>query len=124
MALLANSWGRRRLNAAGLHRRNVWQNGGLRSRAVGFGHGEMAIWTLEKRPILAIFHHFFDGFLRVFRLAFPSGRKMGANLAPNSAGFEPRPIAAWFKWSPPEGTLQTVNGRIVLRADVQRVTPD
>ena len=73
---MANSWGRRRLNAAGLHRRKVWQTGGLRSRANGFGHGEMAILTLEKRPILAIFHHFFDGFPRVFRRAFPSGRKM------------------------------------------------
>jgi hypothetical protein len=32
--------------------------------------------------------------------------------------------AAWFKLSPPKVTLQTVNGRIHLRAGVQSVTRD
>jgi len=32
--------------------------------------------------------------------------------------------AAWFKLSPPKVTLQTVNGRIRLRANVQSVTQD
>ena len=39
----ADSWGRRRLDAAGLHRRKVWQTAGLRSSAIGSGHGEMAL---------------------------------------------------------------------------------
>ncbi len=44
----AFSWGHRRLDRAGPHRRKVRQAGGLRSSAVGSGHGEMALPTLEK----------------------------------------------------------------------------
>src|SRR5260370_1821536 len=72
---IADSWGRRRLDAAGLHRRKVWQTDGLRSSVVGSEHGEMALLTLEKPPLGAIFHYFFDDFLRVFLRAFPSARQ-------------------------------------------------
>jgi hypothetical protein len=88
----ANSRGRSGLDAAGLHRRRVWQTGELRSRALGSGQGEMALKALEKVPFGAIFHRFFDDFLRVFLRAFPSGRQ-GARLRPrkgrvlNHAGF-------------------------------------
>ena len=40
---IANWRCKRRLDAAGLHRRKVWQTGGLRSSAVGSEHGEMAL---------------------------------------------------------------------------------
>jgi hypothetical protein len=40
---IADWRGKRRLDAAGLHRRKVWQTGGLRSSAVGSEHGEMAL---------------------------------------------------------------------------------
>jgi len=80
----ANSCGRSRLDAAGHHRRKVWQTGGLRSSAVRSGHGEMALQTLEKPPFGAIFHHVFDDFLRVFPQACPSGRKL-ARFRPRKA---------------------------------------
>ena len=80
----AESWGRRRLDAAVVLRHKVWLAGGLRSRAVGCGHGEMAPETLEKAPFDAIFHRFFDGFLRVFLRASPSGRKL-ARIRPRNA---------------------------------------
>ncbi len=44
----AFSWGRSRLDLAGRHRRNIRQPSGLRSSAVGSGHGAMALQTLEK----------------------------------------------------------------------------
>ncbi|HKI17481.1 MAG TPA: hypothetical protein VKA15_06355, partial [Isosphaeraceae bacterium] len=44
----------------------------------------MALSTLEKPPFGAIFHHFFDGFLRVFLRAGPSGREW-ARLQPRKA---------------------------------------
>jgi len=76
--------GRRRLDAAGLHRRKVWQTGRLRSGAVGSEHGEMALWSLEKPPLGAIFDHFFDDFLGVFLRACPSGRYL-ARMRPRKA---------------------------------------
>ena len=44
----ADSRGRSRLDAAGLHGRKVWQTAGLRSSAVGSGHGENGALALEK----------------------------------------------------------------------------
>ncbi len=80
----ANSRGPRRLDAAGLHNRKVWQTGGLRSGTNGSGHGEMALWTLEKPPFGAIFEHFLDDFLRVFPRACLSGREL-AGIRPRKA---------------------------------------
>ena len=78
----ADSSGRWRLDLAGLHSRKVWQTAGLRSRAFGSEHGENGALALEKPPFVAIFHHFFAGFLRVFLRAGPSARKW--------ARFQPR----------------------------------
>jgi hypothetical protein len=76
---VGNWRGCRRLDGVGFHRRKVWEDGGLRSSTVGSEPGEMAPWTLEKAPLGAILHPFFDDFLRFFLRARPSGRKMGAN---------------------------------------------
>jgi hypothetical protein len=72
----ANSRGRRRLDAAGFHGRKIWMAGGLRSGTVGFGHGEMALETLEKAPFGAIFQHFLDDFLRGFPQRISSRRDL------------------------------------------------
>jgi hypothetical protein len=55
MALDTDLAGRGRMKATGVHRRKVWQLGGLRSMALGSEPGEMALWTLEKAPLLATF---------------------------------------------------------------------
>ena len=72
----ANSWGRRRLNTTGLHRRKVWRTGGLQSSTNGSGQSKMALETLGKAPIGAISQHFFDDFLRVFPRAWPPRREL------------------------------------------------
>jgi len=76
--------GRRRLDGGGFHRRKVWQTGGLRSSTVRSERGEMALWTLEKAPFIAISHPFFDDFRRVFLRVRPSGRKL-ARMQPRKA---------------------------------------
>jgi len=82
----ADSRGRRRLDAAGLHGRKVWQTAGLRSSAVGSGHGENGALALEKAPFSAIFHHF----LTVFSGFFCELSHQGAN------GREFSPEKRWF----------------------------
>jgi hypothetical protein len=100
----ANSWGRRRLDAAGLHRRKDWQTGGLRSSAVGCGPGEMALSTLEKAPFCAIFPDFFADFLQVFLRVFSSGRKR-APFGAKTRGYGTMPAL------PPTPALATREGR-------------
>src|SRR5260370_17658155 len=68
---IADSWGRRRLDAAGLHRRKVWQTDGLRSSVAGSEPGEMALLTFANPPLGPIFHYFFPALLPVFLPPFP-----------------------------------------------------
>jgi hypothetical protein len=90
MALAGRLAGRWRLEATGVHRRKVWQLSGLRSRAAGSQHGEMALQTLGKAPFSAIFRPVFADFLRVFSASWPIRSQMGANATTQSAAFEPR----------------------------------
>jgi hypothetical protein len=84
MALTCELAVRWRLEATGVHRRKGWQLGGLRSKAAGSEHGEMALLTLEKAPFSAIFRPVLADFRRVFSRAFPSGRKWARMRLPKA----------------------------------------
>jgi hypothetical protein len=91
----------------GVHDRKGSELGGLRSRAIGSEHGEMAVQTLGKAPFGASFRPFFEDLLRVFLRASPRGRKLArkrlskASILENPAllslvrpDFEPDPKVA------------------------------
>ena len=106
----ANSRVRWPLDAAGLHRRKIWQTAGLRSRAVASEHGEMAVWAPRKTAIFGHFPSLFCRFSPGFSARFPIRAQNGANSAPNSAGFEPRPVAN-KEPTPSEGRVpESLNG--------------
>jgi hypothetical protein len=83
IAGLAPHW---RQEAAGVHRRKLWQLSGFRSRAVGSQLGENGALALGKAPFSATFGSVFDDILRVFSASLPKRAQMGANLTPPSAG--------------------------------------
>src|SRR5271168_1570436 len=84
MALACRLAVRWRLEETGVHSRKVWQLGGLRSRAAGSEHREMALWTLGKAPLSAIFRPVLADFLGVFPRAGRSGRKWARMRLPKA----------------------------------------
>jgi hypothetical protein len=84
----ANSWGRRPLDAAGLHRRKVWQTAELRLMASAAGPAKWRVRPSKKRHFAPFSLTFLPIFCRFF-CEFSHQGAYGRHLAAKRADIEP-----------------------------------